>query len=57
MIRLIFILLLILGIIHFILYYLNIDVFKYFEKENIDLNISKDELLNCLNELKNLDYN
>jgi hypothetical protein len=47
----------ILGIIHFVLYYLNIDVFKYFEKDNIDLNNSKNELLNCLNELKNLDYN
>ncbi len=57
MIRLIFILLTILGIIHFILYYLNIDIFKYFEKENIDLNNSKEDLLNCLNELKNLDYN
>jgi hypothetical protein len=57
MIRLIFILISILGIIHFTLYYLNINIFKYFEKETVNLSETKDELLNCLNELKNLDYN
>ena len=57
MIRLFFILLAILGTIHFTLYYLNMDIFKCFEKEKIDLKNTKEDLLNCLNELKNLDYN
>ncbi len=57
MFRLILILITILGIIHLTLYYLNIDTFKYFEKENVSLTETKDDLLNCLNELKSLDYN
>jgi hypothetical protein len=57
MFRLVFILITILGIIHMTLYYLNIDTFKYFEKEKVDLADTKNDLLNCLNELKNLEYN
>ena len=57
MIRLILILITILGTIHFTLYYLNFNIFKYYEKENNDLKPIKDELLNCLNELKTLEYN
>lgn len=57
MIRLILILLVILGTIHFTLYYLNVNIFKYFEKENEELKSIKNELLNSLNELKNLEYN
>jgi hypothetical protein len=57
MLRLILILITILGMIHFTLYYLNIDTFKYFDKEKTDLSETKTELLNCLNELKQLDYN
>ena len=42
-------------LLHFILYYWNIDPFKHFKKKKIVLQEVKDDLQTCINELKTLD--